>query len=141
MCLHIQRASRAIGRHFDLALRPVGLTNWQFSMLATLMASPDSTVNGLAELLGMDRTTTTRNVKPLERRGFLEIRPDQKDARIRRILLTDAGRAILARAEPYWRRANDAVEAKLGGQAPAELRAALGTITRSAPLQGSRRSK
>lgn len=111
--MRIQRASRAIGRRFDDAFRSVGLNNWQFSLLMNLSRPSPLTVNGLAEQLGMDRTTTTKNLRPLERRGLLEIRLDEHDARVRRIVLTDAGRALLVEAVPHWQAANDAVSASL----------------------------
>jgi DNA-binding MarR family transcriptional regulator len=128
LCFRVQRASRIIGRRFDAALRPVGLTNWQFSLLMALNRPSPLTVNGLAEELGMDRTTTTKNLRPLERRGLLEVRQDEADARIRRIVLADAGRALLARAFPHWRAANDAVAASLKGGDLARIHSALETI-------------
>src|SRR5687767_15106159 len=130
LCLRVQRASRAVGRRFDEVLRPVGLNNWQFSLLMTLHQPSPPTINGLAEALGMDRTTTTKNLKPLERRGLLEIRQDREDARIRRILLTDAGRVLLAEAARYWQDTNDAVAAKLEGTELAGFRSALEAIAR-----------
>jgi DNA-binding MarR family transcriptional regulator len=131
LCLRIQRASRTIGRRFDEALRPVGLNNWQFTLLVTLNQPSPITVNGLAEELGMDRTTTTKNLKPLERRGLLEIRQDEKDARVRRIVLTASGHGVLVEALPYWQAANDAVAASLKGGTLACLRSALDTIASS----------
>lgn len=130
LCLRVQRASRAIGRRFDEALRPLGLNNWQFSLLTALHRPSPPTVNGLAEDLGMDRTTTTKNLRPLERRGLLEIRHDEEDARVRRILLTDTGRALLAQAAKHWRSANETVTAKLKGEELAGLRTALEAIAR-----------
>src|SRR3954451_22366256 len=88
LCARVQRASRSIGRRFDEALRPVGLNNWQFTLLMTLNRPSPLTINGLTKKLGMDRTTTTKNLKPLERRGLLRIRQDEEDARVRRIMLT-----------------------------------------------------
>jgi DNA-binding MarR family transcriptional regulator len=128
LCLDVQRASRAVGRRFDQAFRPLGLNNWQFSLLMTLNRPKPLTMSGLAEHLAMDRTTTTANLKPLERRGLVEIRRDEKDARVRRIVLTDAGRAVLAEAVDRWRAANDAVVARLGGTDLAAFRSALRTI-------------
>jgi DNA-binding MarR family transcriptional regulator len=128
LCLDVQRASRAIGRRFDEAFRPLGLNNWQFSLLMTLNRPMPLTVSSLAERLAMDRTTTTGNLKPLERRGLVEIRRDDKDARARRIVLTDAGRALLAEAVDRWRAANDAAIASLGGTDLAAFRSALRTI-------------
>ena len=109
LCLDVQRASRAIGRRFDEAFRPLGLNNWQFSLLMALNRPTPPTMSSLAECLAMDRTTTTANLRPLERRGLVEVRRDEQDARVRRIVLTDAGRAVLAEAVDRWRAANDAV--------------------------------
>jgi DNA-binding MarR family transcriptional regulator len=128
LCLDIQRASRAIGRRFDEAFRPLGLNNWQYSLLMTLNRPAPLTVSGLAERLAMDRTTTTASLKPLERRGLVEVRRDEHDARVRRILLTDAGRAVLDEAVDRWRAANDAAIASLGGTDLGAFRSALRTV-------------
>ena len=128
LCARIQRASRAIGRRFDEAFRPVGLNNWQFTLLMTLNRPSPLTINGLAKELGMDRTTTTKNLKPLERRGLLEIRHDEEDARVRRIVLTASGHGVLAEALRYWQAANDAVVGSLKGGDLPRIHAALETI-------------
>jgi DNA-binding MarR family transcriptional regulator len=128
LCLDVQRASRAIGRRFDEAFRPLGLNNWQFSLLMVLNRPTPPTMSSLAEDLAMDRTTTTANLRPLERRGLVEVRHDEQDARVRRIVLTDAGRALLAEAVDRWRAANDAAIASLGGTDLAALRSSLRTI-------------
>ena len=128
LCLDVQRAGRAIGRRFDEAFRPLGLNNWQFSLLMALNRPTPLTMSGLAERLAMDRTTTTANLKPLERRGLVEIRRDEKDARVRRIVLTEAGGAVLAEAVDRWRAANDAVVARLGGTDLAAFQSALRPI-------------
>ena len=133
LCLDVQRASRAIGRRFDEAFRPLGLNNWQFSLLMALNRPTPPTMSSLAEYLAMDRTTTTANLRPLERRGLVEVRRDEQDARVRRIVLTDAGRAVLAEAVDRWRAANDAVVASLGGSDLAALRSSLRTIARVRP--------
>lgn len=118
LCLGVQRASRIIGRRFDEALRPLGLNNWQFSLLMNLVKAERPSIGKLAESLGTDRTTITANVKPLERRGLLEVRRDEADARTRRVALTDAGRSLLADAVERWREVNAYVEQDLE---PAEL--------------------
>jgi DNA-binding MarR family transcriptional regulator len=128
LCLDVQRASRAIGRRFDEAFRPLGLNNWQFSLLMVLNRPTPPTMSSLAEDLAMDRTTTTANLRPLERRGLVEVRRDEQDARVRRIVLTDAGRAVLAEAVDRWRAANDAVIASLSGTDVAAFRSALRTV-------------
>ena len=114
MCLHVQRASRAIGRMFDDAFRPFGLNNFQFALLMLLNRPNAPTIGGLAEDLTMDRTTLTANLKPLERRGLVSVRRDSKDARVKLVTLTDAGNALLAKCVPQWRSANESARARFG---------------------------
>src|SRR3954453_19871902 len=79
LCLHAQRAGRSLARRFDEALRPVGLTSGQFSLLISLNRPKPPTIGSVASLLAMDRTTLTANLKPLERRGLLKITVDPAD--------------------------------------------------------------
>ena len=65
LCLHLQRAARAVARRFDVALRPVGLTNGQYSLLMSLNRPQPPRIGDVARLLAMDRTTLTANLKPL----------------------------------------------------------------------------
>ncbi len=125
LCLGVQRASRIIGRRFDEALRPLGLNNWQFSLLINLLKAEPPSIGKLADALGTDRTTITANVKPLERRGLLEIQRDKADARTRRVALTEAGRSLLADAVERWRKVNAAVEQDLEPDELAVFRSAL----------------
>src|ERR687889_2149369 len=86
LCLHVQRAARALARRFDEALRPLGLTNGQFSLLMALNRPEPPTIGNVAALLAMDRTTLTANLKPLERRGLVAVRIDSTDRRSRRLM-------------------------------------------------------
>ncbi|MBX3532457.1 MAG: MarR family transcriptional regulator [Rhizobiaceae bacterium] len=125
MCLHVQRAARALARRFDEALKPHGLTNQQFSLLMSLNRPQPPRMKEVALLLALDRTTLTANLKPLERRGLLTIEPDGDDRRSRRLALTDDGRALLVAALPAWCETEANVEAGLKGDAEtirAELR-------------------
>src|SRR6476620_10869148 len=79
LCLHVQRAARALARRFDEALRAIGLTHGQFSLLMSLNRAEPPTIGSVAALLAMDRTTLTANVKPLERRGLLRVAIDEAD--------------------------------------------------------------
>lgn len=128
LCLHAQRAARALARRFDEALRPVGLTNQQFSLLMSLNRPQPPTIGGVAELLGMDRTTLTAALKPLERRGLATIAVDPADRRGRNILLTPEGEALLAEAVPIWCDTHAAVERSMDGVDVDRLRRDLGTI-------------
>src|SRR5918998_2345804 len=79
LCLHVQRAARAVARRFDIALRPLGLTNGQFSLLMSLNRPKPPAMGSVAALLAMDRTTLTANLKPLERRGLVQVEADPSD--------------------------------------------------------------
>jgi DNA-binding MarR family transcriptional regulator len=126
LCLHVQRAARALGRRFDQALKPLGLTNGQFSLLMSLNRPEPPPMAPVAELLAMDRTTLTAALKPLQRRGLVEVLVDPADRRGRRLKLTAAGGALLAQAVPIWRREHGALESMLD-DADA-LRSALGSL-------------
>ncbi len=127
LCLHVQRAARALARRFDEALRPLGLTNGQFSLLMSLNRPEPAGMGGVANLLAMDRTTLTAALKPLERRGLLTVAPDPKDGRARVLSLTPDGRALLAQALPIWTREHGKLDEDLGGGAE-DLRAGLRVI-------------
>src|SRR5271169_3622059 len=92
LCLHVQRAARALARRFDDALRPVGLTNGQFSLMMSLNRPKPPDMAAVASLLGMDRTTLTAALKPLQRRGLVKITADPADGRARLMTLTPKGR-------------------------------------------------
>jgi DNA-binding MarR family transcriptional regulator len=122
LCLHVQRAARALARRFDEALRPVGLTNGQFSLMMSLNRPHPATMRSVASLLAMDRTTLTAALKPLERRGLLEVAIDPDDRRGRLLTLTPAGRNLLASAVPIWQRTHASTEGLLPGSDPDRLR-------------------
>lgn len=125
LCLHLQRAARTLARLFDEALRPLGLTNQQFSLLMSLNRPEPPSIAPVAKLLGMDRTTLTAALKPLERRGLVTVSPGDKDRRSRLLAITPEGTALLARAMPIWQRTHDAVDTRLTAIEPAKLRQAL----------------
>ncbi len=129
LCLHVQRAARALARHFDEVMRPLGLTHGQFSLLMSLNRPDAPTLGRVAEFLAMDRTTLTANLKLLERRGLVNVAVDENDRRSRRLAITDEGRALLVEAFPVWQRAHAAVERRLRGQGADELRSALKSLS------------
>ena len=110
LCLHVQRAARALARRFDEQLRPFELTNGQFSLLMSLNRPEPPSMGPVASLLAMDRTTLTAALKPLERRGLVKIDNDPSDRRSRVLILTEKGRMLLARALPVWQRAHEEIE-------------------------------
>jgi DNA-binding MarR family transcriptional regulator len=125
LCLHVQRAARALARRFDEAFRPLGLTNGQFSLLMSLNRPEPPPMGAVADLLAMDRTTLTAALKPLERRGLVRVRRDRNDRRNRSLILTAQGRGLLARAAPIWQRTHDEIERPLSRAELAELRTGL----------------
>jgi DNA-binding MarR family transcriptional regulator len=114
LCLHAQRAARALARRFDLALKPSGLTSGQFSLLMSLNRPQPATLGSVAALLAMDRTTLTANLKPLQRRRLLKAGVDPADRRARLLQLTAAGRKALSAAVPIWTELHAAIAAELG---------------------------
>jgi DNA-binding MarR family transcriptional regulator len=125
LCLHVQRAARALARRFDEALRPLALTQGQFSLLMSLNRPQPPSVGEVSALLAMDRTTVTANIKPLERRGLVKVRVATDDRRNRRLELTASGRAVLAAAAPIWKRTHAATERRLKSSTADILRASL----------------
>lgn len=128
LCLHLQRAARAVARTFDAALQPLDLTNGQFSILMALNRPDAPRLSDVAALLAMDRTTLTASLKPLQRRALLEVVVDEADRRSRRLRLTEAGRDRLAAAVPIWRSVHAGLDKKIAD--PDRLRAELLKLTR-----------
>ena len=129
LCLHAQRAARALARRFDVALKPAGITSGQFSLLMSLNRPKPPNLGSVADLLAMDRTTLTANLKPLERRRLVKTTPDPADGRARLLRLTSAGRAVLAAAVPIWQRLHAEIETELAN--PSRLRSELNVISKS----------
>jgi DNA-binding MarR family transcriptional regulator len=110
LCLHMQRAARNLARIFDDALRPLDLTNGQFSLLMSLNRPQPPAMKEVSTLLAMDRTTLTAALKPLERRELVTITPDPDDKRSRLLSLTPAGMRLLAKAFPLWEQTHAEIE-------------------------------
>jgi DNA-binding MarR family transcriptional regulator len=113
-CLRIRKAARRVTQIYDQHLEPCGLTITQYGLLGHLRRFDGIGIGALAEKLIMDPTTLTRSLRPLERRGFVTLAPDQHDRRSRRLSLTEAGRAAYAEAKPAWARAQRHIEQALG---------------------------
>jgi DNA-binding MarR family transcriptional regulator len=125
LCLHVQRAARALARRFDEALRPLDLTQGQFSLLVSLNRPEPPTIGSVSNLLAMDRTTLTANLKPLQRRKLIEVAIDREDRRGRRLSLTVKGQALLAAAAPIWIETHGETEKLLAENSPDAVRMGL----------------
>jgi DNA-binding MarR family transcriptional regulator len=131
LCLHAQRAARALSRRFDEALRPAGITSGQFSLLNALNRPKPPPIGPVAQLLAMDRTTLTAALKPLERDGLVTVARDPEDRRNRLLGLTEKGREVLATAVPIWRDLHAVIEAGLPELEPKALRGALRSLSQA----------
>lgn len=124
-CHALRRAARSVTGFYDEALAPTGLRLSQFSMLAQLSGGKGVALGELAEALGLDRTTATRNLRLLERAGYVAIAAAEADGRRKAIGLTEAGRAVLRAAFPLWQGAQAALEKRHGAALVEQLRGTL----------------
>lgn len=98
---------------YDRELAAVGINLNQYSILRRASRAPQ-TVGALAREIGMDRTTLSRDLKPLVAAGWMELRISEDDARQRLVHVTANGKRLLARAQPLWRKAQDHIDTSLG---------------------------
>jgi DNA-binding MarR family transcriptional regulator len=126
LCLASRRASRTITRAFDRRLRPHGIRATQFSILVMLIERGPSTIGELADALGIERTTLSRNLDVVAAQGWVKIGVGADDARSRIVAVAAGGRRVVAAALPAWRKAQDAAVAALGSVGSNALRAVAG---------------
>ena len=112
-CLNLRGAARAVTQMYDEILKPSGLKSTQFSVLATVATKGPASMTAIAKSLVMDRTTLTRNLKPLLDRRLAQAGKSE-DRRQRTITLTTEGKAALTKALPLWKRANDQIVSGIG---------------------------
>ena len=131
LCFNLRKAARSLTQTYDAALRPAGITASQFTLLAALERQGPVSLSDLAAGLGMDRTTLTRNLKPLQRDG-LAASAEGDDRRVRLLTLTAAGRVRLSDAEPLWRSVQSKVAGTFGHRPADTLLAELNQISSTA---------
>ena len=102
VCFALRKSARAVTQLYDAALDPSGLRATQFSLLAVLRAGGPLTISKLAEAMVMDRTTLTRNLGPVRKRGLVKIAPGRRDKRTKEVSLTVRGAKRLSKADPLW---------------------------------------
>jgi DNA-binding MarR family transcriptional regulator len=124
----LRKANRRLSQLYDNVLAPCGLSAAQRSILVHIERAGSPTMTELASAMVLDRSALARNIKPLERDGYLAQRPDEDDGRSRRVDLTSEGRAKLAESNRLWRKAQRRFEEVYGEEQAAALRAALATI-------------
>lgn len=112
-CYQVRKAARAVTKLYEEVLRSIGLRATQFSLLMATRVMGPVTVVKLAQVTVMDRTTLTRNLQILEKRGLIEIKPGE-DRREREVALTASGMEVLTKAVPLWEEAQERVKKALG---------------------------
>lgn len=126
-CLALQRAARAVARRYDLALRPVGITSGQFSIMTVVSGPKPLPLTKAARILGQDRTTLTRNIASMEQDGLITTTTGD-DERVRGLSLTPRGQKLLAEALPLWRSAQSESTRLAGQTAMREMRPYLDSL-------------
>ncbi len=114
LCLHLRRSARQMTQFYDERLRPSGLRVTQFQLLAAVAAMGPTAQQPLADFMGMERTTLTRNLALLEREKLVKVGSAAGDRRERAISITAEGTRRLAEATPLWRAAQTAIRREMG---------------------------
>lgn len=127
-CHRLRKLTRLMSLRYDQALAPAGVNVNQFAILRRAQAQPRS-ISALALELGMDRTTLSRDLKPLVAAGWVVMRRCADDARQRHIEVTLAGNDVITLARPLWRDAQTRIETLLGHDQVSQLHAALDHAT------------
>lgn len=130
-CAQLRKTARSVTQRYDAALRPTGLKLTQFAILRVLAGIPEIPMTALAEQMVLDRTSLTRNLKPLERDGMVTILPG-KDSRQRLVKLTAKGRSALKQAEPLWLAVQHQIIDQLGHKQINNLNDGLADLSRAA---------
>ena len=127
LCFRARRAARAITRAYDTALRPSGLQATQVTLMNVIALGPDGAqpMGRLSDILGLELSTLTRNLRALEKAGLVEIGRSAKDRRVRVVCLTEAGKSRLAGALPLWKKAHGSIVEALGDETANALHAVL----------------
>lgn len=124
-CMALRKASRRASLYYDACLAGTGLRATQFAILAMIGERSEMSVNGLADALGMDRSTAGQNLRPLEREQWVEMTRSEADGRARIVRLTPLGVVRLDNAFPHWQRAQRQFEAANGKDVTTALRSRL----------------
>ena len=128
-CFATRKAARRLTQIYDARLAPCGIKSTQLMILAAIDRKGELSVNDLAEIMVLDRTTTGKNLKPMEREGLLKSVVSKADRRRRAITLTAKGKGLLARAYPYWKSAHEGFQKTHGAKFAENYRAMLHKVT------------
>ena len=122
--LKLKQASRLVARHYEAYVAPTGLRNTQYSLLSHVVKLGPRRAGELAAAMRLDASTLSRNLQPLIERGLIDVSPG-KDQRSRVVQASAAGVALRVDAQKAWKRAQLALNQKLGPARVAALHALL----------------
>lgn len=129
-CFNLRKATRAVTQFFDHQLEPAGIRATQFTLLVSMASVSARTLTEMANTLVMDRTTLTRNLKPLEKLGFIQtIEP--RDKRSKAYALTEKGRETLEKGIPLWYQAQTRIQEALGDERFGRILQDLDAVTKT----------
>jgi DNA-binding MarR family transcriptional regulator len=124
-CTSVRAASRRITARYDAALLPTGVNVAQWGLLRRLDPGSSISIKELADRAELERSTVARNLRVLEKDGFVQLGASEGDRRAANIALTDKGVAALKRGEPLWQQAQAEIEQQLGSAEARDLRSLL----------------
>jgi DNA-binding MarR family transcriptional regulator len=133
LCTRVRQVARAVTKIYDDGLRSLGLQSSQLTVLVAVarFGENGARMNSLADVLVMDRTTLSRNLRPLERLGLLRVARSPDDARARIVLLTRAGERAIEKGYPLWERAQREVRALIGASEAEQLQGRAAGVLRA----------
>ena len=129
--LNLRKTTRGISQFYNEALKPSGLRGTQFSLLMVVSKHGQMSLGALADFIVMDRSTLSRNLRPLEKQGLLSVVPDPADARGRLVSLTPIGQVAIKTAEPMWQKAQQHMLDGIGAERWSRIREDLSDILKS----------
>jgi DNA-binding MarR family transcriptional regulator len=130
-CHKVRMAARAVTRAYDETLRPTGLRASQLSVLVAVGTGEAPSIAALAQVLGMDRSTLTRNLGPLEKEGLVKVGLEGW-RRSRSLEITKKGQSRLREALPLWQKAQDMLKGRLGNRDWSAAQASMDSLVRVA---------
>ncbi len=139
-CFNLRKTTRAVTQFFDRHLEPADIRATQFTLLLTLTSASGKTLTEMAEGLVMDRTTLTRNLKPLEKAGFITT-VKLSDRRTKGYALTEKGQETIEKGVPLWEKAQLHIVEQLGDDRYARLLSELGMVRSMANVHKTPRFK
>jgi DNA-binding MarR family transcriptional regulator len=121
LCTGLRQAALAVTQIYDAALEPSGLKITMFRLLRRILQAGQPTISELSRIVDLDRSTLGRNLKVLERLGYVQLAGGE-DERSKIVSLTTSGKTKFEKAFPLWEKAQGSMQARLGDERAAVFR-------------------